>query len=160
MKLKEIAEDNKDHHKVLELHAKEMRARRWHTMGRRASITDWMYEFFSNYGQSMSRPIYSLGALILSFSLIFQYLAQDKESSIKGVFERIINISYWDSLVFSTVNSFSILSIQKAAQKDYIATYLSDLNYSLVNTLVGLEGFLALPCLFLIGLALRNRFKI
>lgn len=160
MKLKEIAEDNKDHHKVLELHAKEMRSRRWNTMGKRASLTDMMYSIFSDYGQSMSKPIYALIALIFSFSLIFHYLAKDNVPDPKYLFMKMVDVSYWDTLVFSLINSISILSIQKAAQKEYIQTYFNGMDYSVVNALVGLEGLLSLPCLFLIGLALRNRFKI
>lgn len=160
MKLKEIAEDNKDHHKLLQLHAQEMRARRWNTMGYRTSIADFLYSILSDYGQSMSRPIYALIVLITSFSLVFQHLAIENIPPLKYLVLRMVEVSYLDTLVFSTINSIGFLSIQKAAQKNYMQSYLTGMDFSLVNILVGLEGFLALPCLFLIGLAIRNRFKI
>jgi len=75
-RLKELAEQNKNHDKALMLHANEMRAKRWTKLNTAQSILDLLYSTTSNYGQSIMRPLLWLS---LSFMLFSSYLVGKSE---------------------------------------------------------------------------------
>ena len=68
-RLKEIAESNKDHESALRFHTNEMRAKSCTLIGIGVSVLDALFDFTSNYGQSVAKPFLWLFFSILSLTL-------------------------------------------------------------------------------------------
>lgn len=75
-RLKEIAENNRDHRAALRFSAGENRALRWRETGWFASVIDMMFSGFSDYGQSIWRPVVALIALALVSAKVYHALAK------------------------------------------------------------------------------------
>ncbi|MGJ3259818.1 MAG: pentapeptide repeat-containing protein [Rhodospirillales bacterium] len=75
-RLKEIAEANRDHAAALRFAADENRARRWHETGWFASVLDMLFSGFSDYGQSIWRPVAGLAALTALATVLFKTIAK------------------------------------------------------------------------------------
>lgn len=157
--MKNLAEENKDHHKVLAYHGAEMRARRFNTMSCPASIFDFLFSIMSNYGQSIGRPIILLAAVfIIFFSAYWSFLSQS--GSACGVHE---------VLVYTASSPMSFIPDAKEANKNFVNLCVlngADISLDVKDKIFGfytlskLQGFLSVVCLFLLFLALRNRFRI
>lgn len=150
-RLKEISESCKDHRKSLEFHALEQKARRWNEKTSKMSLTlDYTFDILSNYGQSTTRPTVSLFLTWLIF--IFLYLGwSDLPISLKNL---------EPASILSASQIFPLFPNSKEAQKQALLTLFGESFDMVLFTLVTLENILALIFIFLIGLALRNRFKI
>jgi uncharacterized protein YjbI with pentapeptide repeats len=136
-RLKELAENNKHHEAGLRFHADEMRAKRWNETGYFASWLDMLFSIFSNYGQSIWRPV--AGLVLFAFASPF----------LADILQKI-----WE---------FMGLPIDKELVKTAIRNILSFLpgsrsaEISISSLILQLVAFIFL---FLIGLGLRNRFRI
>lgn len=145
-RLKEIAESNRHHAAALRFHADEMRAMRWREMGFFASLLDRIYEVFSDYGQSLRRPLgWWLGTLVV-FTFIFYGIAPEAR---------------WGSAAsVSLSNSVPFVPTARRVQLDGVNLLFGNHPCFLVDLLTLFQGALGFIFLFLIGLALRNRFRI
>lgn len=135
-RLKDLAEKNKHHEAALRFHADEMRAKRWNETGPAASCLDRLFDFFSNYGQSVLRPAAGL-ALLFIVSFLAGILPAD-----------------WDSTGPATA---------KEAAKTALANSLPFLPAPGLQEALPLISCINLPLLSFcssIGLGLRNRFRI
>ncbi len=152
-RLKEIAEDNKDHERALEFHAQEMRAKRWHeNTSFRGLVFDCLYDKLSNYGRSESRPFVCLAGLWLLFASIYSIMSgntlidtcQKVGAALAFSASQIIPVAPGSR--FAQMQSLEVLFFNKM----YLGLYLVTL----------LQSVLSIILLFLIGLALRNRFRV
>ena len=160
-RLKEIAESNKDHESALRFHADEMRAKRWYSVGVAASLLDALFDFFSSYGQSIARPF--LWLLLCIFSLTLYTVGYVPFSP--NWFDNMMSINSQTWLNgFDVALNKTIPFLASVKEEGKVAyQVLNDAgilpnHYGTVSTL-----FFALPSfilLFLIGLGLRNRFRI
>ncbi len=152
-KLKQIAEDNKHHEAALRFHADEMRAKRWQEKGIQSissSILDILYSATSNYGQSIARPIITLLILWEIFLVGYKSLA----------FKCCVTWhDSWSLVTFMASNSLPFTPSSKAISEDAIAMYFGEYNFYL-HSMMAVQGLLSYACLFLIGLGIRNRFRI
>ena len=146
-RLKELAESNKDHESALRFHADEMRVKRWVKRPRMASFLDLIFDKTSNYGQSILMP----SLLLLSmFSLIFIVSLFGSPCHYK-----VLNLNNAFNLSLSkTIPFVSGLAIEG---KD-AAGYLSLSGY--IKSFINVLSIFSYIFLFLIGLGLRNRFRI
>ncbi|KAF7772137.1 hypothetical protein PCIT_a2147 [Pseudoalteromonas citrea] len=150
-RLKEIAESNKNHERALAFHADELRAKRWHVFSLWQSILDGLYSLTSNYGQSIMRPCMYLLASVFIFASAT--LSQTKQSS--------YNIAQMKAaLTISVATATPFLAISKEARtkgtEELFNKELPD-NYYLYSYIHSGSSFVFM---FLIGLGLRNRFRI
>lgn len=154
-KLKEIAEINKHHSKALEFHAWEMRAKRWRTNGVLRSFLDGMFSLTSDYGQSILRPT----AFYFSINLVFfaVYLAFAQNALQKCLVSLVLS-----TINFTFSNSLPFIQASKRVKDIWLEkTYPSPETVpEIVFSLMGVHGVLSFVCLFLIGLGLRNVFRI
>lgn len=148
-RLKELAEDNKDHESALAFHADEMRARRWNNVGTWGSLLDLAFDKTSDYGRSISQPFLWLLAINLWCTLLYYMLCT---SSLKN---------WMLSLQLSLTNTFPFLPTAKAIRDSCIKELFGGLNDVVwLNMAFIAQGLLSFIFLFLIGLGLRNRFRI
>ncbi|QZO12233.1 pentapeptide repeat-containing protein [Pseudoalteromonas piscicida] len=150
-RLKEIAESNKNHERALAFYADELRAKRWHTFNPWQSILDGLYSLTSNYGQSIMRPCMYLLASVFIFASAT--LSQTKQSS--------YDITQMKAaLTISVATATPFLAISKEARtkstEELFNKELPD-NYYLYSYIHSGSSFVFM---FLIGLGLRNRFRI
>ena len=147
-RLKEIAEANKDHDRALHFHALEMRAKRWKTRGRRASILDLLFSFSCDYGQNIVMPFLLLLLSTITFTAVYDYLSGNVNH-------------FWSHLLFSASNSIPLLPVSKVINKQELELLLTQSStHSIVYVVMGIQNFIAIVLIFLIGLGLRNRFRI
>ncbi|KJZ03275.1 pentapeptide repeat-containing protein [Pseudoalteromonas piscicida] len=147
-RLKEIAELNKNYERVLAFHADEMRAKRWIRSGVLPSILDGLFSLISNYGQSVLRPFVYLLLSILIFA------------QVTIISSKADNVEFNDALVVSVATVTPFISISKGARERGIKKFFGSnvpQNYELLS--FG-HSFASFSFIFLIGLGLRNRFRI
>lgn len=148
-RLKELAEQNKNHDKALSFNADEMRAKRWVRLNTWQSMLDLLYSATSNYGQSILRP--SLW-LLLSFMLFSSYLVNKSELGMKQALPHAATTS------IATLTPF--ISVSKDARQFGMGQlFEADIpnNYYLWSYAHASASFVFI---FLIGLGLRNRFRV
>ncbi|WP_417829793.1 pentapeptide repeat-containing protein [Thalassospira sp.] len=153
-RLKEIAETNKDHQAALRFSADENRARRWIETSWFGSILDMAFSGCSNYGQSILRPFV---ALIL-FSSISMGLY--KKHALTTGSEWWTAPGWGQSFLLSISNSLPFLPQSRSLREDAIEVlYAKDPSLWVDAIMIG-QGVLSFIFLFLIGLGLRNRFRL
>lgn len=153
-RLKEIAETNKDHQAALRFSAEENRAKRWIETSWFGSILDATFSYCSDYGQSILRPFSALTALVVASIGIYKKLAAT------------IDVEWWmdpgwgQSLLLSISNSLPFLPQSRDLRIGALKA-LYDANPGLwVDIIMIGQGALSFIFLFLIGLGLRNRFRL
>ncbi|MEZ7206178.1 pentapeptide repeat-containing protein [Pseudoalteromonas sp. DY56-GL79] len=148
-RLKEIAESNKNHERALAFHADEMRAKRWIKLNWQRSVLDTLYSLTSNYGQSILRPFVCLMLSIFMFAqLTISFAEPDSEPRFK------------DALTVSIATVIPFISLSKGARDRGLEKMFGDdipKDYDLLS--YG-HAFASFTFIFLIGLGLRNRFRI
>lgn len=151
-RLKELAQNNQHSKKALEFHADEMRASRWHEMNTEQSILDMVYSAVCSYGQSIFRPFAALVISIELFGFLYAFSAQ----------KIIHNSEQWYSMfLLSAVNTLPLFTFAKETRGQVVASYFqSDTINNSLYTLMGAQALVSVVLIFLIGLGLRNRFRI
>ncbi|QPB85864.1 hypothetical protein CWC22_022960 [Pseudoalteromonas rubra] len=154
-RLKELAETNKHHKLALDLHVEEMKCSRWIETPWHQLLTEFLFQKLGDYGRSIFRPTLSLVLLWLTCAPIYAYSSDKKD------------ITY-DALLFSFSQMFSIIPSSKDARSESSAALYGTLvNDKLVVDIphavfavAGFQSLASIALVFLIGLALRNRFRI
>lgn len=148
-RLKELAEQNKNHDKALTFHADEMRAKRWTKINTAQSMLDLLYSATSNYGQSIIQPLLWL---FLSFMLFSSYLVGKSQLDMREALS--------PAAITSIATMTPFFSVSKdARQFGKKQLFNADIpkNYYLWSYAHASASFVFI---FLIGLGLRNRFRI
>jgi len=150
-RLKALAAQAKDHEREQEFFAMELRAKRFYeTKSCMGLMTSILYQTFSDFGRSFMWPSLLLIAVFLVFGGGFWLSATCSSAEISQGFR----------LSASVIMPFTA-SAKAAFTGAQTALYGQADQMSLVfDFAVIFEGLLSLACVFLIGLALRNRFKI
>ena len=150
-RLKELAENNKDHSQALHFKAQEMQAARWHTSTGWDLVMEFLYQKFSNYGRSEWRPILGLAFFWVFFATIYAYCSNTLHS-------------FWEKLAAALIFSAGqmlpyIPSARDARELPTIFFHCGQLpGWAYAGTF--LQNLLAVALFFLVGLALRNRFRL
>lgn len=155
-RLKEIAEANKDHQAALRFSADENRASRWIQTSKLGSILDIAFSGFSNYGQSILRPFCWLAGLLAIGTSLYKFM---------GTNEHPIGKPEWwgdlgQAIALATSNSLPFLPQSRGIRDDAIKALYSNDPSLLIDAIMIGHGALSFIFLFLIGLGLRNRFRL
>lgn len=155
-RLKEIAEESKDYERALDFHAREMRAKRWHVnTSFWGLLLDYSFDFFSNYGRSEKRPLFWLFVTWIFFAIPYFLLSPVKHFGFNGSVEK-----FSEALSFSAGQMIPFIPGSKLARSEGVTTLFGgDLSFGL-HLLTFSQSLISFVFLFLIGLALRNRFRI
>ncbi len=158
LRLIELAMDNHDHLSALAYKANFMRAKRWRSIGILPSILDTTVDIVCDYGQSIIRPFVGL-LLLLTFLTIFHIGYSDQEK-----------LTYTDKTVASAeyvlASSLPFLSNSRAARIESLSILYGEPTLerkptpAIVSFLTFFQGIMSIIFFFLIGLGLRNRFKL
>ena len=158
-RLKEIAETNKNHTAALRFHAAEMRARRWHDMPKLASILDAAFSMLSNYGQSILRPFGAWLIVVIGCGAVYSG-AVPKLLSGQSLPEIYTNSAFLDGTLYSLIQTLPVFPISRVLQQDLYSALSSFSSPDLMIALTIFQNLLGVVFLFLIGLGLRNRFRL
>ena len=182
--LKLLADESKDQQSKLQFFAYEMKAQRHHEKTpKHQKLLLWLYEFFSDYGRSIWRPIISFLVMIMFYWLIIylcSLIVHYKEKNYQQIYKNNIlqdnplyphkNTLDALSLSFTYSLPFQLGAIDKKSiyvkeclllnQYNYEQHKCKDDNYKDIAflPLKIIQAILGLVFLFLIGLGLRNRF--
>ena len=139
-RLKELAEQNRHHEAALRFFALEQRDMRWTTsLSAGASGLDWFYDVACVYGQSVMRPAAILVGLFAVFAGVY------------GLLDPCLGA--WGALVKSAYYTVPFVFIKSARPA---AAMFSDPVHALT---MAQQGF-SFIFLFLLGVSLRNRFRL
>ncbi|MDK2594226.1 hypothetical protein [Pseudoalteromonas obscura] len=150
-RLKELAETNKHHKLALDLHIEEMKSSRWiETTSKRALLAEFLFEKFGDYGRSIQRPL--LGITFLGFlcSPIYYY-----SSSVKN--------PLWSDAIYYSFSQMLHLIPSSRTGRSELAKRLFEKAELIPNHIFLLswsQSLASIALVFLLGLALRNRFRI
>ncbi|MBI4458353.1 pentapeptide repeat-containing protein [Candidatus Uhrbacteria bacterium] len=150
-RLKELAVAARNHDQEQYFFACELKAKRGFETRGLALVPNHFYEWTSNFGRSLARPTLGLGVVWFGFGDHYRWLA-DKDYG-----------HLWDGLLFSAAQLLPFLGASRGVLADAKAALFGSGSAPLsgwVNALTMIEGVLGIVFLFLIGLALRNRFRI
>lgn len=148
-RLKEIAVTARDHDREQLFFAWELKAKRGHETRGLALAPNYFYEWTSDFGRSLWRPTVGLLAVWFAFGNHYRWLASKDMDHLS------------DGLLFSTAQLFPFISASKGVLAEAkVALFGTGTVGNWVNTFSVIEGLLGIVFLFLIGLALRNRFRI
>ena len=139
-RLKELAEQNRHHEAALRFFALERRDMRWTTsLSAWASALDWFYDVACVYGQSVMRPAAILVGLFAVFANVYGLLDP--------------GLGAWGALVKSAYYTVPFVFIKSAQPA---AAVFTDPVHALT---MAQQGF-SFIFLFLLGVSLRNRFRL
>lgn len=148
-RLKELAESAKDHASALRFSADENRAMRWIHRNRWQSDLDALFSLTSNYGQSILRPF--LG-LVLAWGVAAGILWGNAPETAKD--------PLFNSALLSAAHTVPFLPLTKGIIDASTKALFSEPPPPWVSALTLAESLLSFIFLFLIGLGLRNRFRL
>lgn len=156
-RLKQLAAEAKDHEKELEFFAYELKAKRFYeTRDFGPILLNVAYDWLSNYGRSVARPMLWL-VLIVALSAVS--LARENKLSLDDAWEKRDAI-----LVVAGTNCALFLGAEKSDLRKKALEVLKpkgsdDLSLSR-EAVAYFQSAISLLLMFLIGLALRNRFRV
>ena len=147
-RLKELATQNRDHDAALRFFASEQRAKRWsREYGWWRTLLDYLYAGACNYGQSILLPLFWLLGVWAVAAALFLKLADESPNAV-------------EAMIVAASNSLPFLSIASAARAEAFGILYGPLIPWYVDVVAGVQGLLSFIFLFLIGLGLRNRFRV
>ncbi|UUX48880.1 hypothetical protein NUH88_15910 [Nisaea acidiphila] len=150
-RLKELAEANRHHEAALRFFGGECQAQRWTRYRMAASLLDWAYDLLCDYGQSVARPVIGLFVSIALFVVVYAALASPELGKDIDVLGEAVSASLANTLPF-------------IPSSRTVRTDAFDLLYGTnpglwIDILSLTQGAIGFVFLFLIGLGLRNRFR-
>jgi hypothetical protein len=148
-RLKEISENNRDHKRALEFKIQEMQAARFYETPLSHLPLEFFYWLFSDYGRSVTRPILAGIACWIIFAAIYCKFPA------LPLHEVIVH-----SLAFSATQMFPLIPVFRVETAIGLSEQFTGQIHGLVYFFGWLQTILSTAFIFLIGLALRNRFRI
>jgi hypothetical protein len=152
-RLKEIAENNKDHQKALDFHILEMKAKRNFQWEKYSCLknTEFWFEKLGDYGRSIELPLSWLGLTFIVFSWGYLFLSYIHTGMLK----------LFTALEFSAAQLLVFLPSTKFAREETIKSLFPDGNLPhLFFLLTSTQSLISFILLFLLGLALKHKFKL
>lgn len=152
-RLKELALSENNRAKALEFNAQELRSQRGHESHPLQDFLQFFYMLLSDYGRSVVRPLVALGVVTGLFGAIYAQLSTNPKTP-----------SFMDALpaalTYSGGNMFAFVPIGRSALEQSRADLFGDkVPYELL-WIAGSQSVLSVILLFLLGLGLRNMFRL
>lgn len=162
-RLKEIAKNNNDKKRTLDFQTKEMNAKRWHEVKIfRGLGIDYLFYWLSHYGRSITIPSFWLMLSWLGFG--YYYFTKTYSTNITSTLVNklsVVKATYLDLLPFSAANMWPYLPSSIEARENGLKLILNG-QIKIppdIYTMMLIQGNLSFIFLFLIVLALINRYK-
>ncbi|MEO1731047.1 MAG: pentapeptide repeat-containing protein, partial [Pseudomonadota bacterium] len=162
-RLKELAASSHNHAKTLEFNAQEKRSRRGNEeMWLGEATLDLLYATLSNYGRSVLRPLIALGALWGLFSALFWWARvpftefTDKSFALVEGQTR----SGLTAFNYAASNLLSFIPTGRTARTQGEDLLFGGIVPDWIVFVGGVQSLLSVILLFLLGLALRNMFRV
>lgn len=168
-RLKQLAADTHDHELELRLFAHETKAKRFHSL-HAANPLHWPglvlnfgYEWVSDFGQSVLRPLYWLLVTVVCALFAYETMTERPDMLGRGLIE------FSDAAKVAAVANVFPFAGQAVIGREIMTTGLCPMVegtpehldcLTTLYTISAVEGVFGLIFLFLIGLGLRNRFRI
>lgn len=153
--LRKISELTGDHELQAKLFGAELKYRRRESgLGYSKHVVIMLYGALSDFGLSISRPIYCSAASFIFFALLFAQQSNKGLCDIKSLFY---------AGVLSLSQLIPVLNFAKDAKASLIIYLYGEGPDKLsagMHLTMALENFLGILFIFLLGLALRNNFKL
>ncbi|MEH6792429.1 hypothetical protein [Parasphingorhabdus sp.] len=151
-RLKEIAQDNRNHRQSINFNIGEMQTRRWYDSSHSENVLEWFFRTTSDYGRSFVLPLLWLALSFLMFATIYCIAATGNFSS------------FWQkiaaSVAFSFGQAFPFIPVSRTARiNGESALFCNNISETIIGV-AALQGVISVLLLFLFGLALRNQFKV
>lgn len=151
-KLKELAVANRNHGKALEFHAQEIATQRGHYGSKSENLAMAFWQFWywslSDYGRSVLRPLVGIVVILFGFATVFWTCATQKAGT------------FGDALIFSASNMFAFIPIGRTGRAQSTkALFCEDIPKEILLA-SGSQTLISVVLLFLLGLGLRNMFRI
>ena len=159
--LRKMAHDADDRPRELDYFALELQSR-YQGAGLIKWLV-WLYGLFSDYGRGILRPICWLMVLWAGCALGYARLAVVwSDVSIWEYLATLLSQSSGDALTLSLVNALPALGVASEARKSSLEALYGCVECvpAVVHVIGVVEGVAAILLLFLIGLGLRNRFRL
>lgn len=152
-RLKELALSEANHAKALEFNAQELRSQRRHETGWLQDFLQFFYMLLSDYGRSVARPLVALGVATGLFAALYAQLSTNSKTP-----------SFTDALpaalTYSGGNMFAFVPIGRSALEQSRADLFGDMVPYELLWIAGSQSVLSVILLFLLGLGLRNMFRL
>lgn len=150
-RLKELAEDNKHHSLALDLHVEEMRSKRWtQTTSKRTLFVELLFKILGDYGRSVQAPILWFMGICAFFTPIYYFNSTAK-------------FPYWsEALLYSLSQMLYLLPTSRTGRTE-LAKQLFTSTEDIPNIVFfasWCQSLISIILIFLLGLTLRNRFRI
>lgn len=168
-RLKQLAADSHDHELELRLFAHETKAKRFHSL-HAANPLHWPglvlnfgYEWVSDFGQSVLRPLGWLLVTVVCALFAYETMTERPDMLGRGLIE------FSDAAKVAAVANVFPFAGQAVIGREIMTTGLCPMVegtpehldcLTALYTISAVEGVFGLIVLFLIGLGLRNRFRI
>lgn len=153
-RVKELAITAKDHDRELDFFAEEMRTKRLGEEKWYLRSLSFIYGTVSSYGRSVARPLVAL--ITLWFYAGWIIYESSKPAGVVTSFDHL-----WQSLKLSGSILLPFVGFSRSVYADVIKKLFGEDGPSkFVEAIFLIEGTLGFAFLFLIGLALRNRFRL
>lgn len=152
-RLKEIAIQSRDHEKELEFFAKELKTKNYWETNFFRKIPVWAYDNFSDFGRSLWRPFVGLSVIWFAFGTLYWLGAMF--FPLKPLVTLANGLKLSSSALFPFIPTSRPAFLDGGVRNELFddpGLFLDLVNYT--------ESFLGIVFLFLIGLALRNRFRL
>jgi uncharacterized protein YjbI with pentapeptide repeats len=188
-RLKELAHEAKNHERELKFFADELKAKRFYDTKGPAILFNLAFEWLSDFGKSIERPAFWLGLLTIcaGFILSFRYSPIDANAASGVLLLLVVALlcrldsgkvpwASWvvltgatgflamcapSALMLSLSNSLPFVGAKWVTNCEPIEAIHDGCNFrGWPIVLAGLQSTVSLLLLFLIGLGLRNRFRI
>ncbi|GAW85494.1 conserved hypothetical protein [Bathymodiolus platifrons methanotrophic gill symbiont] len=145
-RLKEIAEDNKSYQQALDIHVMEMRAKRCECESKPSRILDCFFDKLCVYGQSISRPTI---CLLVSIAVSW------------GFYGYCSNLNMENSFLYSLSQALPFVSAGRTSENyNFNKLFTCGTVQEWMYFFSLIQGLFSFVFLFLIGLGLRNRFRL
>ncbi len=150
-RLKELAVANRNHAKALEFHAKEIRSQRGHTTNLLQDTLQFFYWVLSDYGKSVMRPFCWILASAVTFAALFWHLRDPSLADDRN---------FLTALTYSFSNMLAFVPTGRTAKQQGEELLFGETVPDLMLFLGGGQTILSVILLFLLGLGLRNMFRV
>ena len=147
-RLKKLSTDSGDTTSTIGYFANEMRASYWHSITGGKLFLYYLYDWFSDYGRSIRRPLICLLTVWFMFAVIYANLSN----------ELIDVYAFSEALYLSVGHTIPFYITSKSATLSAL-NFLFDGPSHFVNTLLVMQGVISSIFLFLLALGVRNRFR-
>jgi hypothetical protein len=152
-RLKELAQNENNRAKALEFNAQELRSQRGHESHPLQDFLQFFYMLLSDYGRSVVRPLVALGSVTGLFAALY---AQRSINPKTPAFMDALPAA----LTYSGGNMFAFVPIGRSALEQSRADLFGEkVPYELL-WIAGSQSVLSVILLFLLGLGLRNMFRL